>query len=149
MSAIWFGDGPMTLTRLPGLLPGIAEHIGIEFLEAGPDWLEARMPVDQRTRQPFGLLHGGASVVLAETLASVASLAVVDVRAHRCVGLEINANHLRAATQGWVIGRATPIHLGRTTHVWDIRIRDEAGKPVCVSRCTMAVVAHKGVEVRT
>ena len=98
------------------------------------------MPVDARTRQPYGLLHGGASVVLAETLGSSAGNLCVDMTAQMCVGLEINANHLRPKREGQLTGVATPIHRGRTTHVWDIRISDENGKLVCVSRCTVAVV---------
>ncbi|WP_371184046.1 hotdog fold thioesterase [Xanthomonas sacchari] len=114
-------------------------HLGIVFTEAGPDWLRATMPVDARTRQPYGLLHGGASVVLAETLGSTAgNLCVGPGRI--CVGLEINANHLRAARSGTVTGTARPLHVGRTTQVWDIHIEDAAGKPVCVSRLTLAVV---------
>ena len=136
---IWFGPRPTELPRLVGR-GGLVQSLGIELTEAGDDWLGGRMPVDERTRQPFGLLHGGASVALAETLASVAAYACVDPERHVCVGLEINANHLRGVRSGWVIGTARPIHLGRTTHVWDIRIRDEAEKPVCISRCTMAVI---------
>ncbi|MCC4591765.1 hotdog fold thioesterase [Xanthomonas sacchari] len=114
-------------------------HLGIVFTEAGPDWLRATMPVDARTRQPYGLLHGGASVVLAETLGSTAgNLCVGPGRI--CVGLEINANHLRAARSGTVTGTARPLHVGRTTQVWEIHIEDAAGKPVCVSRLTLAVV---------
>ncbi|MBO9830482.1 hotdog fold thioesterase [Xanthomonas sp. A2111] len=114
-------------------------HLGIVFTEAGPDWLRATMPVDARTRQPYGLLHGGASVVLAESLGSTAgNLCVGPGRI--CVGLEINANHLRAARSGVVTGTARPLHVGRTTHVWEIHIEDAAGKPVCVSRLTLAVV---------
>lgn len=120
-------------------LPG---HLGIEFTEAGDGYLVARMPVDHRTHQPFGILHGGASVVLAETLGSVASfLMLPDPNSQRPVGLEINANHLRSVREGWVYGRCTPIHVGRTTHVWDIRISDEQGRPVCVSRLTIAIIS--------
>ncbi|MDQ1091328.1 1,4-dihydroxy-2-naphthoyl-CoA hydrolase [Xanthomonas sacchari] len=114
-------------------------HLGIVFTEAGPDWLRATMPVDARTRQPYGLLHGGASVVLAETLGSTAgNLCVQPGRI--CVGLEINANHLRSARSGTVTGTARPLHVGRSTQVWEIHIEDAAGKPVCVSRLTLAVV---------
>src|ERR1700760_3169783 len=98
------------------------------------------MPVAERRRQPFGRLHGGASVALAETLASVASVFVVDRSQKTIVGLEINANHLRGVMDGWVIGTARPLHIGRTTMVWEVRIEDEAGKPVCISRCTIAVI---------
>ncbi len=98
------------------------------------------MPVDERTRQPFGRLHGGASVAFAETLASVASVFCVDRKQKTIVGLEINANHLRGVTDGFVTGTARPLHIGRTTMVWEVRIEDEAGKPVCISRCTIAVI---------
>ncbi len=119
----------------------IGEHIGIEFLEKGSDYLTARMPVDHRTKQPFGLLHGGASVVLAETLGSIASvLCLDDPQTQKAVGLEINANHLRAVTEGWVYGKVTAIHIGRRTHIWDIKISNEEGKLVCVSRLTVAIV---------
>lgn len=122
-------------------LDSISKHLGIEFVEAGEGYLIARMPVDKRTHQPFGILHGGASVVLAETLGSVASWMLLDdPDKQRAVGLEINANHIRSVRDGWVYGRCTPIHTGRTTHVWDIRITDEQGKLVCVSRLTIAVI---------
>ncbi|MBB5887026.1 hotdog fold thioesterase [Xanthomonas protegens] len=114
-------------------------QLGIVFTEAGPDWLRATMPVDARTRQPYGLLHGGASVVLAETLGSTAGNLCVEP-GRICVGLEINANHLRSARSGVVTGTARPLHVGRTTQVWEIHIEDAAGKPVCVSRLTLAVV---------
>ena len=121
--------------------PTLVSHLGIEFTGVGEDFLEARLPVDHRTRQPYGLLHGGASVALAETLGSVASaLSVDDPLRQQPVGLEINANHLRAVREGWVYGRCTPIHRGRTTHVWDIRITDEQGRLVCISRLTTAII---------
>lgn len=117
----------------------MVRHVGIEFTEIGADFLEARMPVDTRTVQPMGLLHGGASVVLAETLGSIgAYLCVAEDK--KCVGLEISANHIRAVRKGWVIGRATPLHLGRTTQVWEIRIRNEKEDLVCVSRLTVSVL---------
>ncbi|KLD77976.1 hotdog fold thioesterase [Xanthomonas hyacinthi] len=116
-------------------------HLGIVFTEAGPDWLRATMPVDARTLQPYGLLHGGASVALAETLGSSAGNLCVEPD-RICVGLEINANHLRAARAGTVTGTARPLHVGRATQVWEIRIEDAAGKPVCVSRLTLAVIAR-------
>lgn len=119
----------------------IVEHLGIEFTEAGDGYLEGRMPVDHRTQQPFGILHGGASVVLAESLGSTASMIMLaDPTKQRAVGLEINANHLRSVREGWVYARCTPIHIGRSTHVWDIRIRDEQGRAVCVSRLTVAII---------
>jgi 1,4-dihydroxy-2-naphthoyl-CoA hydrolase len=118
----------------------LAQALGIEFTEAGADFLRGRMPVDARTRQPFGLLHGGASVALAETLGSAAGNHCLDPERSIAVGLEISANHLRPVTSGWVIGTARPIHIGRTTQVWDIRIEDEAGQMTCISRLTLAVV---------
>ena len=120
----------------------LIDHLGIVFTAAGDDWLQATMPVDARTKQPYGLLHGGASVVLAETLGSSAGNLCVDPTQQVCVGLEINANHLRAARSGVVTGTARALHVGRTTQVWEIRIEDEAGKPVCISRLTLAVVAR-------
>jgi uncharacterized protein (TIGR00369 family) len=120
----------------------LIEHLGIVFTEAGEDWVRATMPVDVRTRQPYGLLHGGASVVLAETLGSSAGNLCVDPDTQMCVGLEINANHLRAATDGHVTGTARAVHVGRSTQVWDITIEDEAGRRVCVSRLTLAVVTR-------
>jgi uncharacterized protein (TIGR00369 family) len=118
----------------------LAEHLGMELLELTPACVVATMPVDDRTRQPFGLLHGGASVALAETLASLGGSMNVDLNDYAVVGLEINANHLRAKKEGKVTGTATPIHVGRSTQVWHIRIVDEEDRPVCVSRCTLAVV---------
>ncbi|MPR32340.1 hotdog fold thioesterase [Salmonirosea aquatica] len=119
----------------------INTQLGIEFTEIGDDFITARMPVDHRTHQPFGILHGGASVVLAESLGSVASLLCLkDPERQRAVGLEISANHIRSVKEGWVYGRVTPLHVGRTTHVWDIRITNESGKLVCVSRLTVAVI---------
>ncbi|GAB3254496.1 hotdog fold thioesterase [Larkinella harenae] len=122
----------------------IVNHLGIELTELGDGFLAARMPVDHRTQQPFGILHGGASVVLAETLGSIASVMHLDdPTKQRAVGLEINANHVRSVKAGWVHGKVTPIHIGRTTHIWDIRITDELGKLVCISRLTVAVIASQ------
>lgn len=118
-----------------------AASLGIEVTGIGDDWLSARMPVDARTVQPFGILHGGASVLLAETVGSMAANMCVEADRSYCVGLDINANHLRPATSGWVTATARPFHLGRATQVWDIRIVDDAGRMVCISRLTMAVVA--------
>lgn len=114
-------------------------HMGIEFLEVGDNFLKGRMPVDKRTVQPFGVLHGGSSVLLAETLGSMAANYCLRDQGTVAVGLEINANHLRPVTNGWVYGTATAIHLGSTTQVWDIVIEDENGKKTCISRLTMAV----------
>lgn len=116
------------------------ENLGIVVTAAGEDWLRGTMPVDARTKQPYGLLHGGASVALAETLGSMAGGLCVDTTREAVVGLEINANHLRAAREGIVTGTARALHVGRSTHVWEIRIENEAGKPVCISRLTLAVV---------
>lgn len=119
----------------------MGEHVGIELTDIGEDYLEARMPVDQRTTQPFGILHGGASCVLAESLGSVAAWMCIDPDKYRAVGLDINANHIRAVTEGFVIGRASPLHVGRRTQVWGIDITEETtGKRVCVSRLTVAVI---------
>ena len=121
----------------------MVEHLGIEFLELGKNYITAKMPVDHRTTQPMGLLHGGASIVLAETLGSVASSIFVDINKFHCVGLEINANHIKTARKGYVTGKATPIHLGKKTHVWDIKITNEKNDLVCVSRLTVAVIEKK------
>lgn len=118
----------------------LVAHLGIELTEVGDDWLRGTMPVDARTHQPFGILHGGASVALAETLGSMAGNLTVDTSKEMVVGLEINANHLRAVREGVVTGTARPLHVGRTTQVWEIRIENEQGKLVCVSRITLAVV---------
>lgn len=123
----------------------LGANLGIEFTEIGEEHLLATMPVDHRTVQPFRLLHGGASVALAETLGSVAStLCIEDFDRKMAVGLEINANHLRAATSGFVTGKVTPIRVGRTVHVWNIEIRDEKDRLVCVSRLTVAIVDRAG-----
>ena len=119
---------------------GMVEAIGIEFVELTPDKVVASMPVDDRTRQPFGLLHGGASAALAETVASVAASLNLDPARQMAVGIELNANHVRGKRDGRVTATATPLHKGRRTHVWDIRIEDETGRIVCASRCTLAIV---------
>ena len=117
-------------------------QLGIEFLEVGDDFIRARVPVDERTRQPYGLLHGGVSVVLAETLGSCGA-AYCAPPGERVVGLDINANHLKGTTSGWVTGIARPVHIGRSTQVWAIELRNDAGALTCVSRITMAVLASK------
>ena len=138
--SIWY-DPALTIEELNALGHNtMGEHLGIEFTGIGEDYLKARMPVDHRTRQPYGLLHGGASVTLAETLGSVAAAFVVNKDKYDCFGLEINANHVRSARDGFVIGIARPIHLGKTTHVWDIRIHDDRDKLVCISRLTVAIL---------
>jgi 1,4-dihydroxy-2-naphthoyl-CoA hydrolase len=131
---------PYTIEEIGFQGPCLPNHIGIEFTEIGPDYLRGRMPVDGRTIQPYGILHGGASVALAETLGSIAATLVIDRTQHRCVGQEINANHIRAASAGFVIGTARPVHLGRRSHVWEIRITDEQERLVCISRITMYIV---------
>ncbi len=135
---IWFR--PYTLEDVRFFRASMPLHLGIEFTELGPDFLRGRMPVDDRTRQPFGILHGGASVALAETLGSTAAGLVVDPDKYRVVGQEINANHVRAVTDGFVIGTTRAFHIGRRSHVWEIRIEDERQRLVCISRITMAVV---------
>lgn len=125
------------------------EHLGIEITELTETSIKGRMPVDGRTTQPAGMLHGGASVAFAETLASWGAHCAIDRSAQHAVGLEINANHVRPVPSGtWVYGEGTPLTRGRTTHVWDIRITDENGRPVCISRCTMAVIAVASQYVR-
>jgi 1,4-dihydroxy-2-naphthoyl-CoA hydrolase len=118
----------------------LIEHLGIEFTEIGDDYIRGTMPVDARTRQPYGLLHGGASVALAETLGSMGAAMCVDAKEYQCVGQEINANHVRAARTGVVTGTARPVHLGGRTQVWSIEIVNEAGKLMCISRLTVAVI---------
>jgi 1,4-dihydroxy-2-naphthoyl-CoA hydrolase len=128
------------LENLNALTPGtMAELLDIRFTEIGADFLKATMPVDKRTHQPYGLLHGGASAALAETIGSVASWLCIDPETQICVGMEINCNHLKAKRNGLVTATARALHLGKTTHVWDIRISDEQDKLVCVSRLTVAV----------
>ncbi len=133
----------LTLERLNAPQENMLSHVGIEFLEIGKDYIVARMPVDKRTQQPFGLLHGGASVVLAETLGSVAAGACIDPDNYYCVGLEINANHVRGVSSGYVVGKTSPIHIGRSTQIWEIRITDEQERLVCISRITVAVLEKK------
>jgi 1,4-dihydroxy-2-naphthoyl-CoA hydrolase len=135
---IWFR--PYTLEQLRFFGASLPQHLGIEFTELGEDFLRGRMPVDERTRQPYGILHGGASVALAETLGSTAAGLVVDPDKYRVVGQEINANHVRAVTDGFVIGTARPLHLGKRSHVWEIRIAEEQDRLVCISRITMFVM---------
>ncbi len=120
----------------------MVEHLGIEFTDIGDDYLKAKMPVDHRTIQPDRLLHGGASVALAETIGSVAANLCVDRSRKVCVGLEINANHMRPVRNGFVYGTVRPLHLGRSTQIWEIHIMDERQKLVCVSRLTMAVIGR-------
>ncbi|MGE8317690.1 MAG: hotdog fold thioesterase [Comamonas sp.] len=138
MPSIWKKDITLELLRASARNTAI-EHLGIEFVEIGDDYLVGRVPVDHRTRQPFGLLHGGVSVVLAETLGSVGAV-YASPPGWRGVGLDINANHLRAATSGWVTGTARAVHVGRSTQVWQIDMKNDAGQLTCVSRITMAML---------
>ena len=138
IATIWFR--PYTLEQVRFFRASMPLHLGIEFTELGPDFLRGRMPVDDRTRQPFGILHGGASVALAETLGSTAAGLVVDPDKYRVVGQEINANHVRGVSDGFVVGTTRAFHIGRRSHVWEIRIEDERQRLVCISRITMAVV---------
>jgi uncharacterized protein (TIGR00369 family) len=138
MATIW--KQPLNIAALQRVsLNTAVSHLGIEFLEVGEDWLSARVPVNRQTCQPYGLLHGGVSVVLAETLGSCGAAFAVP-EGVKVVGLDINANHLRGVSEGWVTGVARAVHLGRTTQVWQIDLRDDAGKMVCTSRLTMAVL---------
>ncbi len=121
----------------------MSEKIGIEITEIGEDYLRGRMPVDDRTVQPFGILHGGASAALAETLGSIAGTMVIDPEKEYCVGMEINANHIRSVKSGFVYGTARPIHIGGKTQVWEIRIEDEKQRLVCISRLTLAVLLRR------
>ena len=138
--AIWFKKNVKIADLAPIASETMAEHLGMEWTEIGDDYIKIKMPVDQRTKQPYGLLHGGASCALAETVGSVASQLVIDPAKYICVGLEINANHIRSARQGYVTGKATPLHLGATTHVWDVKIYDDMEKLICISRLTVAIL---------
>jgi 1,4-dihydroxy-2-naphthoyl-CoA hydrolase len=140
---IWF-DKTITLESVKPFSKGtMIEHLGVEWMELGKNFLKAKMPVDNRTWQPYGLLHGGASCVLAETLGSMASHLIIDSANFYCVGIEINANHIRSAKEGFVYGTCSPLHIGSSTHVWDIRITNEDGKLICISRLTVAIMKKK------
>jgi 1,4-dihydroxy-2-naphthoyl-CoA hydrolase len=141
--SIWFDEHIELKNFAPWSKDTLGEHLGMEFTAIGDNFLQATMPVDKRTRQPYGLLHGGASVALAETLGSVASALVIDRSKNICVGMEINANHIRSARSGFVTGTCTPIHLGSTSHVWEIKIHDEQQKLICISRLTVAILKKK------
>ncbi|HET9207265.1 MAG TPA: hotdog fold thioesterase [Burkholderiaceae bacterium] len=139
MAVLW--KRPLSVEILTRIHVGTTvEHLGIQFVEVGDDFIQARAPVDARTRQPVGILHGGVSVLLAETLGSCGA-AWASPDGHRAVGLDINANHLRSASAGWVIGTSKPVHIGRSTHVWQVDICNEQGQMTCVSRITMAILA--------
>ena len=135
----WFKD--FTVEELNGRPKNhIGALLGIEFTKIGDDFIEGTMPVDERTHQPAGILHGGASVVLAETLGSIASYMLIDPEKYVAVGLEVNANHLRPLKSGLVKGMCTPIHIGAKTHIWDIKLFNDRGKMSCISRLTVAVI---------
>ncbi|HZX89875.1 MAG TPA: hotdog fold thioesterase [Rudaea sp.] len=135
---IWKSE--LSLDQANGWHNTMIERIGIAVTEIGDDYVRGTMPVDARTHQPYGLLHGGASVALAETLGSLGAMMCADAKTHLAVGLDINANHLRGVTDGIVTGTARPIHVGRTTQVWEIRIEDERLRLVCIARLTVAIV---------
>ncbi|NCO03540.1 MAG: hotdog fold thioesterase [Alphaproteobacteria bacterium] len=138
MKNIWFEK--YELDMLNGMRnANMAGHLGIEFLEIGDDYLKARMPVDERTKQAFGILHGGASCVLSETLGSVSAWMAIDPTKHRAVGIEINANHLRSASEGFVTGICKPIRIGRSLHVWNTEIFGDNDKMTCTSRLTVSI----------
>ncbi|MCS6789435.1 MAG: PaaI family thioesterase [Bacteroidia bacterium] len=141
-SSLWFVEvSPNMLNELAR--DTMAEALGIQFIEIGPDYLRARMPVDHRTRQYLGMLHGGASVALAETIASTGSNLIVNPQTHYCVGLEINANHLRSVKEGCVVAEARPLHIGRSTHVWDVRLYEEGTtRLVAIVRHTVIVLSR-------
>jgi len=144
MSSIWKSKD-ISIESLNALnINTLGQVIDIQFVDIGNDYLKASMPVDHRTHQPYGLLHGGLSAALAETVGSVASSLCIDRELQICVGIEINCNHIRGKRDGLVYATASPLHLGATSHVWDIRITDEAGKLVCVSRLTVAILKKKG-----
>lgn len=141
MPAIW--TRPVSVEELHRIHQETAPaHLGMEFLEVGDDYIVGRLPVDQRTVQPYGVIHGGVNVVLAETLGSCGAIYCTPP-GQRVVGLDINANHIRGVTKGWVTGKASPVHVGRSTQVWHIEIRNDAGELSCVSRLTLAVLAGR------
>ncbi len=142
---IWFNKS-VTIKDIEAIGKNtLGEHLGMKFIEIGDNFLKATMPVDERTKQPYGLLHGGASVALAETLGSVGSALIIDTSKMICVGLDINANHIRGVKSGFVIGIATPLHIGASTHVWEIKIIDENDKLVCISRLTVSILKKREV----
>lgn len=143
MANIWFHKN-ITIEQIAQFDgDSMAKHLGLKWVEIGDDFLKLSMPVNEKTRQPYGFVHGGASCVLAETVGSVASALVIDLEKYYCVGLEINANHLRSVSSGWVTAVCRPLHLGRKTHVWDIKIYDDTERLYCVSRLTVAILEGK------
>jgi 1,4-dihydroxy-2-naphthoyl-CoA hydrolase len=141
--SIWFNKS-ITLNDITDFgKDTMANYLGIQCVEIGEDFLKLSMPVNEKTKQPYGILHGGASCALAETVGSFASALTIDMEKYICVGLEINANHVRSAKDGIVTGHCTLLHLGKTTHVWDIKIYDESEKLICVSRLTVAILPKR------
>jgi 1,4-dihydroxy-2-naphthoyl-CoA hydrolase len=141
--SIWFNKS-LSLSNIKEFgKETMADHLGMQWVEIGDAFLKLSMPVNEKTKQPYGILHGGASCALAETVGSVASSLVIDIDKYICVGLEINANHVRSAKDGIVTGHCTPLHIGKLTHVWDIKIHDQSNKLVCVSRLTVAILPKK------
>ncbi|MBX7241498.1 MAG: hotdog fold thioesterase [Bacteroidia bacterium] len=131
---------PVSIENLNAFgIVNMMKHLGIEFTDIGDDFISARMPVDSRTQQPMGLLHGGASVALAETLGSTAANLCLDPSRHYALGLEINANHIKGVTNGYVYGTTRPVHIGKSTHIWSIEIKDDNNRIICISRITMAI----------
>ncbi len=143
MNPIWFNPSLKISDFLSYEKGTMNEFIGIEFTEVGENYMKAKMPVDNRTKQAYGILHGGASVTLAETVGSVASAMIIDPEKYFCVGVEINANHIRSVRSGFVTATATPLHIGNSSHVWDIKIVDENEKLVCVSRLTVYILSRQ------
>lgn len=143
MAAIWFNKD-ISIEDVQNFgKETMANHLEMKWVEIGEDFLKLSMPVNEKTKQPYGLLHGGASCALAETVGSIASALIIDREKFMCVGLEINANHVRSAKQGNVIAHCTPLHVGKSTHVWDIKIHDENEKLICISRLTVAVIPKR------
>lgn len=141
--SIWFNK-EISLDRISKYGKNtMSEFVGLKWVEIGDDFLKLSMPVNDTTRQPYGFLHGGASCVLAETIGSIGSALVIDMEKYYCVGLEINANHLRSVSEGVVTATAKPLHLGKSTHVWDIKIYDDKERLFCVSRLTVAIIPIK------
>ncbi|HOV45128.1 MAG TPA: hotdog fold thioesterase [Ferruginibacter sp.] len=138
--SIWFNK-TIDISQLKSIKPmGMSALLGMEWVDIGPDFLKMKMPVSENTIQPYGLLHGGASCSLAETIGSIGSYLVIDNTKYICVGMEINANHIKGVRSGFVTATATPLHLGKSSHVWDIKLVNESGLLVCVSRHTVAIV---------
>lgn len=140
---IWFNKSIAIKDLNEFIKHTMADFLNMEWVEIGEDFLKMKMPVNEKTKQPYGILHGGASCVLAETIGSIASAMVIDLENFYCVGLEINANHVKSVREGWVTGICTPLHIGKTTHVWDIKIFDDDQRLICVSRHTVVILSRQ------